>query len=188
MRVSLERLPAASARLFAQINQGVAIRKRISRTRGSPLLQSLARTVEIPRSVPELTTERLLVMSFVKGDQITRLENRTKNLSARCGTYVATLSICCACHLRICLPITCPAGPCSAVDHHVLASKHLSAHTLIKHLSMTSIQQSCHLRSIKVRGITTVQEEECSKEAYHGQGISNVWRHDARHRPLPGAA
>ena len=50
-------------------------------------LQSLARTVEIPRSMPDLTTERLLVMSFVEGDQITRLEHRTKDLSARFGCF-----------------------------------------------------------------------------------------------------
>ena len=45
--------------------------------------QSLARTVEVPRSVPGLATQRLLVMSFVEGDQITRLEHRTRDLSAR---------------------------------------------------------------------------------------------------------
>ena len=54
---------------------------------GWSYLQSLARTVEIPRSMPELTTERLLVMSFVEGDQITRLEHRTKDLSARFGCF-----------------------------------------------------------------------------------------------------
>ena len=48
------------------------------------MLQGLSKTVEIPRSVPGLATERLLVMNFVDGDQITRLEHRTKNLSARC--------------------------------------------------------------------------------------------------------
>lgn len=47
------------------------------------ILQGLSRTVEIPRSVPGLATGRLLVMTFVDGDQITRLEHRTKNLSAR---------------------------------------------------------------------------------------------------------
>ena len=46
-------------------------------------VQSLARTVEVPRSVPGLATQRLLVMSFVEGDQITRLEHRTRDLSAR---------------------------------------------------------------------------------------------------------
>lgn len=46
-------------------------------------VQSLARTVEVPRSVPGLATQRLLVMSFVEGDQITRLEHRTTDLSAR---------------------------------------------------------------------------------------------------------
>ena len=45
--------------------------------------QSLARTVEVPRSVPGLATQRLLVMNFVEGDQITRLEHRTKDLSTR---------------------------------------------------------------------------------------------------------
>lgn len=45
--------------------------------------QSLARTVEVPRSVPGLATQRLLVMNFVEGDQINRLEHRTKDLSAR---------------------------------------------------------------------------------------------------------
>ena len=53
------------------------------------------RTVEIPRTVPELTTERLLVMSFVEGDQITRLEHRTKDLSARCSNLTLGLRLCC---------------------------------------------------------------------------------------------
>ena len=59
-------------------------------------VQSLARTVEVPRSVPGLATQRLLVMSFVEGDQITRLEHRTRDLSARwasvpCRPYLSQL-------------------------------------------------------------------------------------------------
>ena len=63
--------------------------------------------MEIPRSVPELTTERLLVMSFVEGDQITRLEHRTKDLSARCGTSAAHCPF--AAHVTCAFadPITC---------------------------------------------------------------------------------
>lgn len=44
---------------------------------------SVRRRIEIPTSVPGLTTERLLVMSFLEGTQITRLEAQMKKLSAR---------------------------------------------------------------------------------------------------------
>ncbi|KAK9826471.1 hypothetical protein WJX81_002686 [Elliptochloris bilobata] len=45
-------------------------------------LRGLRRTVEIPRSVPGLVTERLLVMTFLGGEQITRLKQHVAGLSA----------------------------------------------------------------------------------------------------------
>ena len=36
--------------------------------------QAAMRDVEIPRSIPRLTTPRVLTMSFVEGDPITRLK------------------------------------------------------------------------------------------------------------------
>lgn len=48
-------------------------------------MQRLSRTLEVPRSVPGLVTKGLLVMNFIEGDQITRLGERTKGLSARRG-------------------------------------------------------------------------------------------------------
>ena len=41
----------------------------------------MSREVEIPRSVPGLVTQRMLVMNFVPGTQITRLKGRLQSLS-----------------------------------------------------------------------------------------------------------
>lgn len=40
--------------------------------------QGLQRTVEVPRSVPGLVTERLLVMSFLGGEQVRRSCHRSR--------------------------------------------------------------------------------------------------------------
>lgn len=46
-------------------------------------LQGLAGEVEIPRSIPGLVTEKLLVMSFLDGVKITSLKDRVKSLPQR---------------------------------------------------------------------------------------------------------
>lgn len=51
-----------------------------------PTLQrhkGISKKIEIPRSVPGLVTRRLLVMNFLDGVQITRLGDKTKNLSRK---------------------------------------------------------------------------------------------------------
>lgn len=44
------------------------------RSRAFILPQAAMKDVEIPRSIPKLTTARVLTMSFVEGDPITRLK------------------------------------------------------------------------------------------------------------------
>ncbi|PSC70875.1 putative aarF domain-containing kinase 1 [Micractinium conductrix] len=43
--------------------------------------QKLNHRIEVPRSVPSMVTDRLLVMNFLEGVPITRLERHTQNLS-----------------------------------------------------------------------------------------------------------
>lgn len=45
------------------------------------MMQSLRGEVEVPKSVSGLVTRRLLVMSFIDGEQITRLKSRVAGLS-----------------------------------------------------------------------------------------------------------
>ncbi len=45
--------------------------------------KGISKKIEIPRSVPGLVTRRLLVMNFLDGLQITRLGDKTKNLSRK---------------------------------------------------------------------------------------------------------
>ncbi len=44
-------------------------------------MQGLRKQVEIPRSVPGLVTDRLLVMNYLDGEQITRLKSRVQGMS-----------------------------------------------------------------------------------------------------------
>ncbi len=44
----------------------------------APSLQKLNHRIEVPRSVPSLVTDRLLVMNFLEGVPITRLERHTQ--------------------------------------------------------------------------------------------------------------
>ena len=47
------------------------------------LLQKLNHRIEVPRSVPGLVTDRLLVMSFLEGVPITRLDRHTQKCGVR---------------------------------------------------------------------------------------------------------
>lgn len=54
----------------------------LDRATSQSVPQNLEGRVEVPRSVLGLVTRRLLVMNFLEGEQITRLKERVKGLSA----------------------------------------------------------------------------------------------------------
>ena len=55
-------------------------------------VQAGMRDVEVPRSIPKLTTRRVLTMSFVEGDPITRLK---VHLKACCPTAHSMVMLLC---------------------------------------------------------------------------------------------
>ena len=82
-------LPSVSHILFVYHTpqQQHRVRKQVSAALTLQQAQGVGSRIQIPASVPGLTTRRLLVMSYMDGLQISRLGDRMDKLSARqvCG-------------------------------------------------------------------------------------------------------
>lgn len=87
-------------------------------------------TVAVPQSVPGLVTKQLLVMTFLEGEQITRIKVDGAALCLFEFCFAAPARTACACFCMFCLSVGCPQVAGSKVhDVHVFCDWPFAVHS-----------------------------------------------------------